>query len=104
MNPTFYTFDYDSSRLGTFAYVFSSDNVIVPIGIAMIIIACIVIYLAAPYIYGYFMVTHSTRDKQQKRRVIQDLILMKEIQGELEKEMEQALLAATLTDRSGQTA
>lgn len=104
MNTAYYTFDYDASRLTAFHYSFSLENMIVPIIIAIIIAAYIIAYLVAPYLYGYVMAIRSARDKQDKRRVIQDLILMKEIQGELEREMEQALLSAALTDRSGYAA
>jgi len=36
------------------------------------------------------------QEKETKRNIIKDLILMKEIQGELEKEIEQSLLNITL--------
>ena len=36
------------------------------------------------------------QEKEAKRNIIRDLILMKEVQGELEKEIEQSLLNITL--------
>lgn len=43
-----------------------------------------------------FLARSQKQEKEVKRNIIKDLILMKEIQGELEKEIEQSLLNITL--------
>lgn len=53
-------------------------------------------YLLAPHIYSFVVTRANKREKEAKRNIIKDLILMKEIQGELEKEIEQSLLNITL--------
>ncbi len=47
------------------------------------------------YGYGYKMVHKDTQDLRRKKETLSDLILMKDIQTELEKEIEQAMLKAT---------
>ena len=104
MDFTQYTFAYTPANLRAFSYVFSLDHIFVFAGIIALIIAYIGAYILIPYITGYFILQNKEQTKQDKRRVIQDLILMKEIQGELEKEMEQALLnTAMLQNTNPQT-
>jgi hypothetical protein len=59
-------------------------------------IVCIV---AARYVflygYGYRVVLHDASELRHKKETLSDLILMKDIQTELEKEIEQAMLKAT---------
>jgi len=100
MSLTEYSFQYDASRLELFHYTLSLSDPIIPGVIIVVILATLIAYRALPYLYGYLRVQEMDRDKAEKRRVIQDLILMKEIQGELEREMEQALLNMALQDRS----
>lgn len=47
------------------------------------------------YGYGYKMVYKDMLDLRRKKETLSDLILMKDIQTELEKEIEQAMLKAT---------
>jgi hypothetical protein len=47
------------------------------------------------YGYGYRVVRRDARELQNKKNTLSDLILMKDIQTELEKEIEQAMLKAT---------
>lgn len=47
------------------------------------------------YGYGYMMVRGDAHELSKKRNTLNDLILMKDIQTELEKEIEQAMLKAT---------
>jgi hypothetical protein len=47
------------------------------------------------YGYGYKLVLHDARELRKKKATLSDLILMKDIQTELEKEIEQAMLKAT---------
>ena len=63
-------------------------------------IALTLIYKLGLYIYGYTLLRRETREKESKKTTIQDLILMKTIQGELEREMEEALLNSALIRQS----
>ncbi|MDD2916768.1 MAG: hypothetical protein PHH70_02895 [Candidatus Gracilibacteria bacterium] len=70
------------------------------IGIPLIILGSLAIYgylyFLAPHVYSFFLEKSQNQEKEAKRNVIKELILMKEIQGELEKEIEQSLLNITL--------
>ncbi len=45
--------------------------------------------------YGYLLVRNDAKELAKKKSTLSDLILMKDIQTELEKEIEQAMLKAT---------
>ncbi len=47
------------------------------------------------YVSGFFLILRDKQIINEKKQVLGDLILMKEIQTELEKEIEQAALKAT---------
>lgn len=47
------------------------------------------------YSYGFFQVRKDEGELKKKKETLSDLILMKDIQTELEKEIEQAMLKAT---------
>ena len=47
------------------------------------------------YSYGALLIAHDTSDIARKKKTLGDLILMKDIQTELEKEIEQAMMKAT---------
>ena len=47
------------------------------------------------YSYGWSLVSRDAFDLKKKKETLTDLILMKDIQTELEKEIEQAMLKAT---------
>lgn len=47
------------------------------------------------YGYGYKLVAVDNKELKRKKETLSDLILMKDIQTELEKEIEQAMLKAT---------
>lgn len=80
-----------------FSYAFSLDNLVLPaIVIGISIIYCM-IYVLMPYLYGYFILREQEQEKNEKRQVIKDLVLMNEIQTELEKEIEQSLLNVAMT-------
>lgn len=96
MLPTTYTFQYNPDNLHAFSYVFSMDNLIVPLISVWIIILYAGIYFLAPHIYSFIVANNQKHEKESKRNIIKDLILMKEVQGELEKEIEQSLLNITL--------
>jgi len=69
---------------------------------AIIILAIIGLMVFASqatlYAYGYLLVDSEEKNTAQKKNTIQEFILMKEIQGELEREMEEALLSVSLRD------
>jgi len=96
MFPSSYTFQYNPENLHTFSYVFSLDDTFVPLIILWIIVFYVCIYFLAPYIYSFFIDREQKQVKEAKRNIIKNLILMKEVQGELEKEIEQSLLNITL--------
>lgn len=72
------------------------DNIFVPLLVLGTIALYGCIYLLAPHIYSFFVARAKKQEKEAKRNIIRDLILMKEVQGELEKEIEQSLLNITL--------
>lgn len=96
MFPTTYTFQYNPENLHAFSYTFSMDNILVPLLVLGTIALYGCIYLLAPHIYSFFVARAKKQEKEAKRNIIRDLILMKEVQGELEKEIEQSLLNITL--------
>lgn len=96
MFPTTYTFQYNPENLHIFSYNFSMDNLMVPMIILGIILLYGCVYFLAPHIYSLSVARAKNREKEAKRNVIRDLILMKEVQGELEKEIEQSLLNIAL--------
>ncbi|MDD5376974.1 MAG: hypothetical protein PHH16_02545 [Candidatus Gracilibacteria bacterium] len=96
MLPTTYTFQYNPENLHAFSYVFSMDSLAVPLIVLGTIALYGCIYFLAPHIYSFLVNREKKQEKEAKRNVIRDLILMKEVQGELEKEIEQSLLNITL--------
>ncbi len=96
MFPTNYTFQYNPENIHTFSYVFNTNEFIVPVIMLGIITLYASIYFFAPYIHSFFLEREKVQEKEAKRAIISNLILMKEIQGELEKEIEQSLLNITL--------
>jgi uncharacterized membrane protein YciS (DUF1049 family) len=65
------------------------------IGTIFAIASVIFLRYAFLYAYGAVVVTQDARELRQKKETLTDLILMKDIQTELEKEIEQAMLKAT---------
>ncbi|MFA6090421.1 MAG: hypothetical protein WC774_01445 [Candidatus Gracilibacteria bacterium] len=96
MFPTNYTFQYNPENIHTFSYVFNTDGFIVPAIMLGIIALYASIYFFAPYIYSFFLERKKVQEKEAKHIIISNLVLMKDIQGELEKEIEQSLLNITL--------
>lgn len=96
MNLLEYSFSYNPAYLQSVQGMGILGNitmiVLLAIGFSLLIGA----YVIAPYVYGYFVIGQKEREKGAKKRIIQDLIVMKEIQTELEVEMEQAFLNAAL--------
>lgn len=79
-----------------FSYIFSLDNLIVPIIALVMVFLYGLSYFFLPYLYQHILYTRARREKTEKQEVIKDLILMKEIQAEIEKELEQSLLNVAL--------
>ncbi len=96
MLPTTYTFQYNPENLHAFSYVFTQENLMVPLVILGLILLYLVVYFLAPHIYSMFVARTRKQEKSAKRNIINDLILMKEEQGLLEKEIQQSLLNITL--------
>lgn len=65
------------------------------VGLIFGILCIIAMREAFLYGYGYRIVAKEARELQGKKNTLSDLILMKDIQTELEKEIEQAMLKAT---------
>lgn len=68
------------------------------IAIVSLFIACVSIFLMRYiflYSYGFLIVRSDAAIIEKKKRTLSDLILMKDIQTELEKEIEKAMLKAT---------
>lgn len=65
--------------------------------IALIVAGILLIALRFLFLYhhGFFLVWKEKRAIESKKSVLSDLILMKDIQSEMEKEIEQASLKAT---------
>lgn len=94
------TFDfiYDFTRLNKFSFDILSGNfdLTLLVILAISLIAYIVLYFVAPYVYWFFLVKNDENRTLRNKDKIKELILMKEIQQEFENEMEQAFLNAGL--------
>jgi hypothetical protein len=88
----------------TYAYNFSLISGITQmdqiIGVG-IVIAGIILYMVLPSFYRFLEGQAILREKNIKRQAIGDLISMKEIQGEIEKEMRDALIRSELRAKPG---
>ena len=96
MFPSNYVFQYNPENIRTFSYIFSMDNMLIPLLTISSIILYGCVYFLAPHFYSALVARTQKQEKEAKRNVIKELILMKEVQGELEKEIEQSLLNITL--------
>lgn len=52
----------------------------------------IMVYIIMPYIIWYYLMRSEKKKKTDNRNKIRELILMKEVQWELEKEIEESML------------
>ena len=92
MNPTTTTqFLYTIGNLDEYS------PSIVHVAIAIILGVAFIVFLRVflEYIAGASLVRHDRKLIDDKKKVLNDLILMKDIQTELEREIEQATLKAT---------
>jgi predicted tellurium resistance membrane protein TerC len=65
------------------------------VGMIFAVAFLLTMWMVFYYGYGSILVWHDQREIRQKKETLTDLILMKDIQTELEKEIEQAMLKAT---------
>jgi hypothetical protein len=84
-----------------FSYIIDNISLYTPdtieIAIGSIIGLAMVIFIHRIFLYGYgsILVRKDQSELRRKKETLSDLILMKDIQTELEKEIEQAMLKAT---------
>jgi hypothetical protein len=64
-------------------------------GLIIGVVCIILVRFIFLYSYGYKIVLREAYELKKKKETLSDLILMKDIQTELEKEIEQAMLKAT---------
>lgn len=81
---------YDNIML----YQFNSDWIIFSIFMIFGIISMIVIYYTIQTFAFYSIIYHADQNIKKKKKTLGELIIMKDIQTELEKEIEQAILKA----------
>lgn len=65
------------------------------IGCLVGIMVCIAIRYSILYTIGALLIRTEQKNLEKKKHILSDLILMKDIQSEMEKEIEQAMLKAT---------
>ena len=93
-----YDFQYNPKNLDKINIDLLKGNFDMSIIVLMVIIFLIwlSVYLIAPYIKWYLLVRSYNKRKIENKLKIKELILMKEVQTELEKEIEESLLNAWL--------
>ena len=84
-------FDYILENLSLYSPWVIAAIVWLIVGIGLIFL----IRFAMLYSYGAILVIHDAAGIARKKKTLGDLILMKDIQTELEKEIEQAMMKAT---------
>lgn len=75
--------------------LYTPDTVGFIVGGVMIAIFIMVIILW-PYMYGYSQLLSEERLVKQKKSILWDLVLMKDIQSELDKEIEEMMLSSLM--------
>jgi hypothetical protein len=87
-------FIYSISNL----YLFHAGNIAVAVAIiAAGILLVAVCYFVFVFIYGDLILRREAKLLEHKKSVLQELILMKDIQTEIEKEIEKAMLNQTFS-------
>ena len=87
-------FTYNPANL-TLAIPNIAEGMIV---VAMGFVLLLIIYYGSLFLSGLALVRADGHELNRKKRVLSDLILMKDIQTDLEKEIEQATLKAAFQD------
>lgn len=85
-----FTYLYDNITL----YQFNNDWILFIISLVVGILFMIIIYKSIQTLAFYSIQYHSDLNIKKKKRTLGELIIMKDIQTELEKEIEQAILKA----------
>lgn len=85
-----------------YAYQFSNVAGISPDALgystmAAFLFAAVFAIVVGPYAYGFVVYRRKEAEKLEKKRTIQNLLIMKDIQTELEDEMKRSLTNANLT-------
>ncbi len=75
--------------------LYTPDWISVMAGTIIGILALFLLRISFLYVHGFFLVHADAVALKKKKNTLGDLILMKDIQTELEKEIEQAMLKAT---------
>lgn len=85
------TFDYNMANLA----INSEPNIVIFLAVTILFI---VVTIISRYLFlgvaGFYMVYLENKNLNNRKKLLNDLILMKDIQTELEKEIEQATLKA----------
>lgn len=86
----------------TWAFTYDLKNLIIPspdivstlLYLGIFTVTMIVLYYLCIFVAGIYIVYRDNKIMENKKRTLNDLVLMKDIQTELEKEIEQATLQA----------
>lgn len=102
MNTYNYNFQYNPKNLEIIKFDLFNWNVNLEIIylIFWLFIFFLSIYLVLPYLKTYFEIINKIRDDEKKRETISTLSLMKDVQDELDKEIEESILNAWLRSSS----
>ncbi len=95
-----FEFHYNQSNLSASVLDithFWDDTMLLIWGLIIGITLITFLYKLCLYTYWYILVLRDSRSKQSKKDTIQELILMKTIQDELEREIEESLLSSAFT-------
>lgn len=68
------------------------------IWIAIAFVITFLLYIASLVVWNTLKSIQNSKSKKKKSKILQDLVLMKDIQNEIEKEIEQARLKAAFQD------
>ena len=66
------------------------------VGAAFVIVTALAVAFG-PYVYGFAVYRKKEAERLEKRRTLQNLVIMKDIQTELEDEMRRALTNANIS-------
>lgn len=92
-----YTYNLDNLQLASLNSAWGWFDFVVLIIIIVWLIISIAYYIILPYINWYFLIMKDAKKKMDNKQKIQELILMKEVQNELEAEMQATLLNSWLS-------
>lgn len=102
MNTYNYNFQYNPKNLEIIKFDLFNWNINLEIIylIFWLFIFFLSIYLVLPYLKTYFEIINKIRDDEKKRETLSTLSLMKNVQDELDKEIEESILNAWLRSSS----